>query len=142
MVDVLAGLIEFLLADSALYALAEQRVFGAEVPASEAGKMPRQAVVARFAGGGASAPGASDWTEHCNFRVDFFCYGETPIKAEEVRRAVHTAIKNLARYVTGGDVLLHSATLSGGPIFLRDPDTDWPLVFESWLLYAAECAVA
>jgi hypothetical protein len=41
-----------------------------------------------------------------------------------------------------GDVRLYNATVSGGPMNLTDPETDWPFVWASYGVLAHELALA
>ncbi|MCQ4575417.1 MAG: hypothetical protein NOU37_09265 [Candidatus Brocadiales bacterium] len=135
----LTALVSFLEADADVATLAGTRIYGYELPQSEAasGQMPRKAVVLNPAGGGGVGPGVSDYVEVQHLRVDVFCYGETPFEASKLRLAVHNAFKHLKR-ITQDNTLIHSATLSGGPIALRDQDTAWPISMESWLVLTSE----
>lgn len=141
MVDVIPALISFLKADAAVAALVGTRVFGAEVPAGETASQPRKAIILRQ-GGGTSE---DSYLPLGIPRIDLHAHGETPYEARRVRRAAHTALKALQREVitgvTDGDVLLHHLNASGGPVDLRFPETDWPVVIESWDVMFAETAV-
>lgn len=94
--------------------------------------MPRKCVVIKPVGG----PGDSDYVELIDVRIDVYNYGDTGIGALEVQRATHDALKAIKR-VKQGDTLLHRANPVGGPIWLRDPDGNWPLFLESWLVLAS-----
>lgn len=131
--DPTAALVAYLRADTALYALVGARVYGAELPASEASHMPRAAVVVRDAGGMGARSEAPVWTP----RVDVWCYGATPLEAKAVHLAVHAALRVLHRQVHAG-ALLHAASPGSGPHADRDPDTRWPLVWSSWTVIAGE----
>lgn len=112
------------------------RIFGMELPKSEAESMPRKALVLKAAGG----PADSTYIGVTRARLDALCYGASPLEATQVQRVVHDALKNLRR-VTQSNVLLHSAEQSGGPIYLRDQDAKWPMVIEIWTVLAAEYTV-
>lgn len=143
-VNVLAGLRAFLIADSATAALVAGRVFVYELPQAEASHMPRAAVVL-YPGGGSIGLGHASTLRVGTQRVDVRSYGTTPSDAGAVSRAVHGAMKHMIRargdISSSGDVLLHGASLVLAALYLRDPDTDWPFVLESWDLQAAEIAV-
>lgn len=131
--DFLEGLREILIDDTDVAALVSTRVFGIELPRSEANSQPRKAIVLSLAGG----LGSSSYIEHGQNTVDVLCYGETPFEAERVRRTVHPVLKQITRVIRAG-VLIHSAIAVGGPITLRDRDTDWPISLETWQVSAAE----
>ncbi len=137
--DVIDGLITFLKADAPLTALVGTRVFGLELPAAEAGEMPRTAVVVQPSGGSTLTEGT--YAPLTAQRVDVFSYGETPFEAERVRRAVFDALKALRRAVNAS-VLIHWCDPAGGFANLRDPDTTWPINFQSFQAFYAETAAA
>lgn len=103
--------------------------------------MPRKAIVVQPSGGGVFEVGSTDYVPHSDQRIDVFCYGETPYEAQKVRREVFDVLKNVRRQVING-VLVHWFQRSGGVLALRDPDTDWPVAFESWQMFFAERLVA
>lgn len=135
--DIIAGLVTFLKADAPLTALVGARVFGLELPASEAKSMPRPTVVLQASGGSTLVEGS--YVEHTAQRIDVFSYGETPFEAERVRRAVFDALKALQREVSAG-VLIHWCDPAGGYANIRDPDTKWPINFQSFQAFHAETA--
>ena len=128
---------EYLKADSDITALVGTRVFGIELPESETDNMPRKAIVIKQSGG----DGSRGYLEHSANRMDVFCYGETPYEARKVRREVYDVLKQLDRTVINS-TLVHWVNPSGGPLDLRDPDTQWPVVFESFQVFAAEVIAA
>lgn len=138
--DHMKALVDHLLADSALAAIVGTRVFGGELPAAQADLMPRQALVVSFSGN-PGGPGSGDYTRLVEIRFDFLSYGETPFQADAVRRAAYDVMKAINRTVVSS-TLLHRAEHSGGPVNGRDRDTDWPFIFDSWNVLAAERAVA
>jgi len=79
------------------------------------------------------------YVEHTAQRIDVFSYGETPFEAERVRRAVFDALKALQREVSAG-VLIHWCDPAGGYANIRDPDTKWPINFQSFQAFHAETA--
>lgn len=137
MVDLMGALVSFLQADATLAALVGTRVYAQSLPKADAASMPRDCVVIRSAGG----PGSRDYVKLTEVRIDVMNYGATERKAHTVHRATHDALKYMEREVQG-DVLLHRANDSGGPVWLRDPDGDWPLCVETWLVLAAETTAA
>lgn len=136
--DVIEGLVSFLRGDAALDLLVGNRVYGLELPADEAAEMPRKAVVLK-ASGGSTITGGS-YLEATGQTFDIFSYGETPYESERVRRAVFDALKALQREVSA-DVLIHWCEPAGGFANLRDPDTNWPINFQSFQAFYAETAI-
>jgi len=135
--DSMKALVAIMQADTALTALLGTRVFGGDLPRAEVPSMPRKCMVLKYAGGSPN----SDYVELTEFRIDMMCYGETPFDADQVRRAGHDVMKILSRKVQS-NVLIHRANHSGGPISLRDRDTEWPLVLNSYDVLAAEQAIS
>lgn len=137
--DPIAALIAVLQADAGVAALAGTRVFGDELPADEAGSMPRKAVVLKPSGGPSLAAGS--YLEHDSQRVDAVSYGETPYEAQRLRAAVAAALKPLKR-VVAASVLLHWVEPAGGFTTGRDPDAAWPSAFQSFQVFYAETEIA
>lgn len=137
--DSLGAIVNFLKADAGVASLVGTRVFGGELPRAETDSMPRAAIVVRPAGGLGTFGQA--FQEYGDRRVDVRCYGTTPSAADAVYRHVHPALKQLSR-VKQGSVLLHWARPAGGPLTLRDQDTDWPFTFCAWQVLAAEVTAA
>lgn len=135
--DVIAALVSFLKADAGVAALVGTRVFGLELPAAEAGSMPRKAVLLQASGGVSLTAGT--FAEHDTQRIDAHAYGETPFEAARLRRAVKDALKPLRRQVVD-QVLIHWVEPAGGWATLRDPDADWPDAFQSFQAFFAEPA--
>ena len=102
--------------------------------------MPRACVVLRMSGG-LGRVGSRDFVDIGETRIDVFNYGTTGQTATQLQRATHDTMKAMDRDVQG-DALLHCAHQSSGPIWLRDPDGDWPLVLETWNVIAAETTAA
>jgi len=133
MTDIIAALRTVLLNSSDVVALVGTRVFAMELPKAEAVSMPRAAVVLVYSGGFAT----TSMSPVVNPRVDIYSYGETFHGAGEVDRAVYGALKALSRY-TSGDTLIHSVSLAGGPMPLRDGDAGWPVQMRSVTVMADE----
>lgn len=132
--DVVKGLIAFLKADTDVAAQVGARVFGIRLPASEAGSMPRKAVVLTPSGGASLTAGS--YVEHDTQRFDAFCYGKTEFEAEAVRLTVDLALRRLRR-ATSENVLIHWVQSAGGYAPRLDPDADWPIVFQSFQAFHA-----
>ncbi len=133
--DLIDGLMTFLRADPFVTALVSVRVFSIELPAKEAAKMPRKALVLKPSGGSTLTGGS--YAKHGAQTFDIFSYGETPFEAEKVRRAAHDALKQLQRDVSAG-VLIHWVEPAGGFANMRDPDANWPITFQSFQAFYAE----
>ncbi len=137
--DPIAALIAILMAAPQVAALAGTRVFGIELPRSEAASMPRQAIVLQPSGGATLMEGS--YVEHTAQRVDLFAYGKTAYQAHMLGRAAAIAFKQFRRRVVGA-VLVHSVDPAGGYFTGRDRDADWPLVFQSFQAFYAENEIA
>ena len=135
--DIIGALVAFLKADGAVAALVGTRVFGAELPGSEAASMPRKCVVLTPSGGPNRASGS--YIEHVEQRIDAFSYGETIFEAESVRDAVADAFMKQRRAVTG-TTLIHSVESAGGWASQRESDLSWPRAFQSFQAFYALAA--
>ncbi|KKN39095.1 hypothetical protein LCGC14_0746910 [marine sediment metagenome] len=138
--DAKAALIAYLLADTDTATEVGTRVYGDKLPRADTDDMARKAVVVASGGGGLNPVTRGTMTLN-EERYDFFCYGATLFEAEEVRRAVHGALRALKRE-TISSVLLHSAEPAGGASTGLDPVTDWPVKWNSWTILADERTVA
>jgi hypothetical protein len=136
--DYVEALRLFLLDDDDVAELVDTRGFGGELPVQEAEEMPRTAIVIREAGGGVLGTGFQAYGDQ---RVDVLAYGATPLEASDLYRVIQPALKQLARVVFA-ECLLHWARRAGGPVPMRDPNTDWPFMYSSWQLLVAETPVA
>lgn len=137
--DVIAALVAFLKDDPGINIVTAGRISGGELPPSVTNLMPTKTIVVKDAGGLESIGQA--YQEYGDKRYDIICYGTTPKTAKDVYRNVYPAMKNLRREVHL-QTLLHWAKQAGGPMPLRDPDTDWPSTFSSWQVLAAEVTVS
>lgn len=133
MTDIIAALITFLNADDDITALVNERIYAGELPRSETEYMPRKVVVLRYSGGIED----NSFVPVARPRVDITSYGESYHEAGKVDRAVYTALKAMDRQTTD-TVLLHGVALSGGPIMLKDPQTNWPYQWRSATVTADE----
>ena len=76
--------------------------------------------------------------EHDTLRLDLFAFGATPAEAGQVMHAAALRLKRVQREVWAS-TLLHWVQSAGGFASGREPDTDWPRVFQSFqTLYAME----
>ena len=101
--------------------------------------MPRKCIVIEPGGGSQSFGGG--YQEYGDSRFDVKCYGETPYQAGLVGKAVSRAFKQLRREVHTR-LLLHWARRAGGPLSLRDRDTNWPYQFSSFQIMSSEEEIA
>lgn len=139
--DMIGAVVTLLTADAEVTALAGTRVFGIELPAREAKSMPRKGVIIRPAGGISPVGGYAEVTGE---RIDAIAWGETPYEADRLARAVFAALKGARRQVVavgGGNVLIHWIEDAGGRLALRDAETNWPAVTQSFqVLFATRTA--
>ena len=141
-VDLIGALIAHLKAQAAISALVSTRVFGQELPGTESESMPRKALVLRYAGRGNSPVGANDYIRHDSIRLDVWHYGETFFQADRVRREVHQTMKSIGiPPVNQNSVRVHSASDVSGPIPITDPDTNWPIIIDSYSVFYSEAAL-
>lgn len=137
--DLIAGLVALLLADAGVAALAPARVFGGELPASEAEFMPRAALVVAASGGVSLTAGS--YAEHDTARVDLFAYGVTQHEASLVLAAGALAMRRIRRTVSQ-NALIHWAQPAGGGTGARDQSLAWPRAFQSFQVFYALEAVS
>jgi hypothetical protein len=130
--DALVGLKDILLGHAEVSALCEQRVYGGELPQEQAASMPRKAILLRWAGGGGPL-----YRLLTVWRVDVYCWGETPYEASVLHRTVHACLKHVSHGLVA-NVMVYSIEESGGPLQLREPDTLWPAVVQSWVITFAD----
>lgn len=144
-VDSLTAAIAVLKADAAVAALVGTRVYGDEMPRAQTGNQEAQAgavkAVVITPSGGVPPTWAHGTTPIEVRRIDVYCYGETTSQAEAVRRAVYAAFRAVSRQVFAG-VMVHWINPAGGAISGRDPETNWPVKWNSWQLAADERSAA
>lgn len=131
--DVLVATRQYLLAQAEISDLVDERIFVGGLPAEEAASMPRKAIVINPSGGltFGGGSGGNDLTDLIEQRMDFSFYGETAFESGKVRGAVFIVMKRLIRQVFA-EVLLHRALLSGGAIWTKDFDGNWPFFLQTW----------
>ncbi len=132
--DPIAGVVAFLAADAGVAALVGARVFGGEMPASEAKHMPRPALVVRESGGPSLGGGTYAAVEAQ--RLDLFAFGASAHEAGKVMRAASVALHRMRRGVWA-DTLLYGCNYAGGSMAGREPGTEWPRQFRSFQLLHA-----
>lgn len=135
--DPVAAIVALLRDDADVAALVGTRVFGVELPSSEAPSMPRAAVV--ISGSGGSGIGAGSYVPIGQPRMDVRCYGATHADAAELHWTVYERLKHIAGEVYG-QVLIYSASVESSAMYLRDED--WPLVLSVWRPMVSERVVA
>jgi hypothetical protein len=122
--DPIADIRTLLLADTAVAALVDTRVFGGELPEAESAQMPRAAVVVSPAGG----PGRPKFMKIRHTRVDTICYGATLHDSWALHLAVREALETLAR--SSGS--LKAIEMSADAANARDPVKQWPTCYASY----------
>lgn len=110
------------------------RVFGGELPAAQAGAMPRRAIVIRASGGVSLTNGS--YAEHDTVRVDLFAYGKTPQEAAALCAWAALALRRVER-VVAAQTLVHWVGSAGGYSSGREPGTEWPRAFQSFQVFHA-----
>ena len=135
----ITAVVAFLKADAEVTTQVVARVFGAELPPSEATNMPRNCIVIQGSGGPPGGAGRSRMRIN-TIRVDVKGYGATPETAWDVYHAAYDALKQM-KQTEQGTALLHDAVVAGGPVQLRDADLEWPLVMGSFDLTISEVAI-
>lgn len=129
--DSLDALIAYLMSDTDIAALAGDSIWPGEIPQSEVGDMPKYAVNCAWAGQGYEE-------QHLQKpRMDITCSGPTQKQARSLYLAVYQALINLKRD-NSAEALLHNAEQASGPIGGREPNTDWPIVWSSWVLRVSQ----
>ena len=136
--DAVQAIVDKLKAEAAIisrFGADTPRIYAEELPQSEAAAMARDAMVVR------RVPGPAGYATATLERgaVDIACFGATRIEAETMREIVRTALKDLGRFVQS-NTLLHWTKPSGAPAALRESDTRWPVVVETWEFLASETA--
>lgn len=144
--DVLPAIRLYLATDAAVAALvtlapSAARVYVGDLPGPEG--MPRNAVVISGSGG----PQSLDYVRLNRSTFDVRAYGSSGYHARRVHYAVYEALKHLQRRVVTvpgiGAVLIHTVVpATGGPLELRDPDTNWPFAFSTYRSLASEVLAA
>ena len=127
--DGIGAMVALLSADSTISALLSTRVYGLELPRSEADNQPRKAIVINSAGG----IGESSYRDVFKYRLDFVCYGETPFEAYETFRTLRAVLREIEKGVTSS-TFIYGAEHSAGPFSFRDTETKWPHTIDTWLV--------
>jgi hypothetical protein len=139
--DYITGVRAFLLADASVAALVSTRVYGVELPDSDAEvkAMPRKAVVLVPAGGDLLV-GRRSYLRVSDPRMDVFSYGETAYETSRVDRAVRGALKQMRRNTQGTTMLYSADPVSTARVF-RDPDTEWRSLVSTYTVLHSEVTI-
>jgi hypothetical protein len=123
------------LADSAVFALVEDRIWVNKIPRDEIEAAstfhPPKMLVLRMAGGA----GKADLLPVDQPTITTLCYGETDEEADKVRRAVWELFVRSLR-VTHDGVLFHDFIPTGGAIPNTEPDLVWPVIAQTYTVLA------
>lgn len=133
MIDLLYGVMEVLKADIAITTLTGGKIYGEKMAREEIENMPSKMIVIKSAGGFER----NQTGTMISRRFDIVCYGETEYEAGVLERAVYDALKLIERTCVAG-MLIHSATVSGGPFPYEDPDMGWPAMLRTTSVLADE----
>jgi hypothetical protein len=130
--DEVAAVIEWLVADPDLAEATDagDRIFGWELPASEAGSMPRPAIVVSDAGG--FTEGLPEVLDRS--RLDIRSYGRTLDEAKRVAVLVRIRLAALHRFTGTNGTVVHGGRPAGGYIPLHERAGGWPLVLRSYFI--------
>lgn len=126
--DPIEELQALLAADSAVVALAVDRVYGGELDPDVNEQMPVAAVVLAPAGG----PGRPGTLGVRRNRIDTICFGATLEQAWQLHIAVREALETMSRT----DTLFSVETTSDGAL-ARDATTQWPTCYASYSVLSA-----
>ena len=127
--DGLGSLIAYLQAQVSISNLLGLDVYGTELPKDQVSSMAKKAIVLTYAGG----VRAADYSDINSMRLDFFCYGDTPLQARVVWRTLAPILQNLERTLIN-ETLIYSASHSAGPFPSRSSQVEWPLLIDTWLI--------
>lgn len=131
MIDIIAAVCDYLLAQSDITDLVEDRVFAGEIPEDEIDNMPQKMILIQYDGGltvNSCLPISSP-------RMSFFCYGQSYFEAGRVDREVYSTLKSL-QTTRVGEALIHSASIDSGPRMMRDSKTGWYFQWRSATIIA------
>lgn len=130
--DFVAAIIEYLKQDDAVKALVGNNIYGLELPASLANKMPCYAVLITPSGGNI-VYSATEMVYRQ--RMDVRCYGSTGFTSTSLMIAVNDAIKRLYNYLTSG-VMLYNSQMESGISIAREPSpANWLFNFSVWAIF-------
>lgn len=130
----LTGLSAFLKANTAVAALVSTRIWFPEIPEDQEEAMPQKAILLQPAGGAYAA----DYILLGEPKVDVRCYAQKLDDCMLIYLAVHDALKAMQRTASYGKLIMHNCTQDGGPLFLREPELNWPFMLSTWTLKASE----
>ena len=133
--DCVAAVVSFLKTDTAVAGIAGMQIYGAELPEYRNTDQPSPTAVVLRPSGSLGLFGG--YLECADQRIDCYNYAPTARDSFALHLAVHGALKQMRRNVQGQTVL-HWAKQSGGPVWQRDPVTEWPMTFVSWQVMFSE----
>lgn len=125
--DPIAALVTLFKADSNIAALCGTRVYGQDLPPTEAAYMPRTALVIQSTGG-APGPGRS---RQYNPQVDVRAYGSSPSEAHQLMLTANLVLQELNRVVVG-QAIIYGAVMQTSSFFGIENKTLWPFFFSVW----------
>lgn len=110
------------------------RIYGNEIPNSEADNMPRHLILVN--------PAGTARVDRSRLNValrlfDFRCYGPSMYESAYLFLLVARRLKLMERNLSEG-VLLYDATQLTGRFTSREPDTEWPVSYGSFQIFLSE----
>ncbi len=127
MSDPVAALVTLLKADSNIVALCGSRVYGQELPSTEAVNMPRAALVIQSTGGN-PGPGKS---RQYNPQVDIRAYGSSAAEAHQLMLTANLILQELNRVVVG-QTIIYGAVMQTSTFFGIEQKAFWQFFFTVW----------
>jgi hypothetical protein len=128
MIDVIQAAIDILTADPEVSTLTNGAIFDSELGESEDFSMPTYAVVVQFGGG----PGPPLMLQFRDRRLNIICYGPTDSLCDVLYEAVEACLRATTPQVQAS-TYVHWINPTTGPMYRRDPQTEWPYITSSWL---------
>jgi hypothetical protein len=129
--DPVVAVLDYLKADPDIAALVADRAFIQSLPEEEARHMPRACVVIRRSGGRMPA----NHSQQIALRVDVRTYGRDSEEVSLLQGGVIRALQNLEPQDRENS-RIYNLTMSSGPSYAEEPDTNWPFEFSVWMLQA------
>lgn len=115
-------------ADAGVQGIAGQDVFAGELSEATIALMPTAAVVVAPAGG----PGRPGYQRYRRTRIDVVCYGENLKQSWQLHQAVREVLENIRR---AGSLFWAEVVSDGANA--RDPQTQWPVCYATYLVMTA-----
>lgn len=130
--DPIGAMVAALLAHGPTQALAGADIFGCELPAEAAARMPAPMIVIAPSGG-VSLTGSSK-IEADTMRFDLLAYAGTPRDADQLRATAARRLWSIEREILAG-TLIHWVNRAGGFAQARDREGQWPQSFQSFQIF-------